>query len=155
MKKKFCVKEIFSLFTRLLTNIQRCINKIKNSNMKALGLKSGYVSCLYYLYKMGAMSQTELCEICNEDKASISRKLEYLTKNGYVSRELNESANKYKLPIVLTKKGEEIANFIDKKVSEIIIDADSSLKENEREILYFSLGKINDKLQQLSKVEVK
>ena len=149
MKLKFSVNDIFSIFTRLITNIQRCIIKIKDKNMKSIGLKSGHVSCLYYLYKSGPLSQTELCEICNENKASISRKLDYLTKNDYTRRDISET-NKYKNPIVLTEKGRQIAVFIDSKVKEIILEADSVLNENERINLYSSLEKINTKLQKMS-----
>lgn len=148
------LENIFSLFTKLITNIQRCINKIKDANMKALGLKSGHVSCLYYLYKMGPLTQGELCEVCDENKAAISRKIEYLTKNEYTKRD-NSNINKYKLPIILTQKGKEIAEYIDTKVNQVISESNAELNDYDRQILYSSLERINQKLNKIIKSEGK
>lgn len=148
------VENIFSIFTNLITNIQRCINKIKDTNMKALGLKSGHVSCLYYLYKIGPMSQAKLCEICEEDKSAISRKVEYLTQNDYLEKNSFDDG-KYKQPIILTKKGKEVSEFISDKINEVIQKADSELNDNDRQLLYTSLEKINDKLKKIINEEKK
>ncbi len=146
------VEDIFSIFTNLITNIQRCINTIKDKNMKAIGLKSGYVSCLFYIGKFGSLSQGQLCDVCNENKAAISRKIEYLEKNGYVEKDLSSNA-KYKNPITLTKKGKETADFIANKISEIISKANTEISENDRDILYASLEKINSNLKKIIKEE--
>lgn len=154
MNETIRLENIFTLFTRLITNIQRCIKKIKDKYMRALGLKSGHVSCLYYLYKMGPLTLSELGDICDENKAAISRKIEYLTVNQYVERG-NLDNNKYKLPIILTKKGEEIAKFIESKVNEIILEANQDLSDKNREILYSSLEDINNRLQTIIKSKEK
>ncbi len=142
-------KNIFSLFTGLITNIFRCINKIKQKYMKSLGLKSGHVSCLYYLFKLGPMSHKELCTVCDENKSAISRKVEYLTNHDYIVRTQEEG--KYKLPIKLSKKGTDIAKFIDDKINEIVGVANAGLGNRSRQILYSSLEKINNKLNELIK----
>lgn len=146
-------KNIFSLFTGLITNIFRCINKIKDKYMKVLGLKSGHVSCLYYLFKLGPMTQKELCAVCDENKSAISRKVEYLTNHDYILRTQEEG--KYKLPINLSKKGKDIAKFIDDKINEVVSEANAELNDRSREILYSSLEKINNKLKNLIKYEEK
>ena len=144
------LENIFTLFTRLITNIQRCIKKIKDKYMRTLGLKSGHVSCLYYLYKMGPLTLSQLGDICDENKAAISRKVEYLTANQYVERSSQDN-NKYKLPIILTKKGEKIAKFIESKINEIILEANQDLSNKNRDILYSSLENINVRLQTIIK----
>lgn len=154
MKFSIKVENIFSIFTNLITNIQRCINKIKDKNMKALGLKSGHVSCLYYLYKIGPMTQAKLVEMCEEDKSAISRKIEYLTKNDYVEKDKSEDG-KYKQPINLTPKGQEVSAFIANKINEIIQKSDAELNNNDRQILYTSLEKVNEKLKKIIKEEEK
>lgn len=146
------IEDIFSIFTNLITNIQRCINTIKDKKMKEIGLKSGYVSCLYYLNKLGPLSQSELCDVCDENKAAICRKVEYLAKNNYVEKEAINNA-KYKNPIILTTKGKEIADYITNKVNEIIIKASVDLNDHDRDILYSSLETVNLNLKKLIKEE--
>ena len=68
----------FETFTVLITKINRCIRKIKNLEMAEYGLRSAHISCLYYLYGETDLTATDLCERCEEDKATISRALDYL-----------------------------------------------------------------------------
>ena len=76
------MEERFKTFTVLIAKINRNIRKIKNREMVEYGLRSAHISCLYYLYSAEALTATELCELCEEDKATISRALVYLEENG-------------------------------------------------------------------------
>mgnify|MGYP003325428278 CR=1 FL=1 len=51
--------------------------------MAEYNLRNAHVSCLYYLYSEQNLTSTDLCERCEEDKATISRSLDYLEKNGF------------------------------------------------------------------------
>ena len=63
----------------------RYIRKIKQEEMDNFDLKGPHVSCLYYLYKNdGSLTLKELCDICDEDKAYISRAIDSLEKDGYI-----------------------------------------------------------------------
>ena len=79
------MKERFKTFTVLIMEINRYIHKIKTEEMSEFDLKSPHVSCLYYLYKAGELTAKELCDISKEDKASVSRSIEYLETNGFIS----------------------------------------------------------------------
>ena len=79
------MKERFETFTILINRISRNIRKIKNQEMAEYNLRSPHVSCLYYLYLSDGLTATELCERCEEDKATISRSLDYLETNGYLT----------------------------------------------------------------------
>ena len=69
------MQERFEMFTVLINRISRDIRRIKNQEMAAYHLRSAHVSCLYYIYSMGGVTSAELCEHCEEDKATISRAL--------------------------------------------------------------------------------
>ena len=100
----------FETFTVLINRISRNIRKIKNQEMAEYNLRSSHISCLYYLYTSGGLTATDLCERCEEDKATVSRSLEYLENNGYLICE-SKSAKRYKSPLTLTDKGlDNIAN---------------------------------------------
>ena len=77
----------FETFTLLIASINRAIQKIKTEEMAEFDLKSSHVSCLYYIYILKSATATDLCERCEEDKATISRAIEYLESNGYITCE--------------------------------------------------------------------
>ena len=85
----------FETFTVLINRISRNIRKIKNQEMAEYGLRSAHVSCLYYLYCSNGLTSTDLCERCEEDKATISRAIEYLEQNDYITCQ-SKSAKRYK-----------------------------------------------------------
>ena len=105
------MKERFETFTVLINRISRNIRKIKNCEMSEYNLRSVHISCIYYLYSSNALTATDLCERCEEDKATISRAVDYLEKNGYLTCEA-KSAKRYKSPLVLTEKGVAVGERI-------------------------------------------
>ena len=109
----------FSSFTVLIAKISREIRRIKTEEMAELSLKSPHVSCLYYLYTQGSMTVRELCDICDEDKAAISRSLEYLEECGYIVRD-HADGRRYKAPLVLTEGGREIAERVTEKIERVL-----------------------------------
>ena len=105
------MKERFETFTVLINRISRNIRRIKNQEMEEYGLRSAHISCLYYLYSVESLTATDLCERCEEDKATISRALLYLESKGYLICE-SKSAKRYKSPLILTEKGKALAQKI-------------------------------------------
>ena len=143
------MQERFQTFTILIARLNRCIRKLKTEEMSEFGLKSPHVSCLYYLYKADSLTSKELCDICEEDKANISRSIEFLEKNGYiVSRSKTEK--RYKSPLVLTEKGREAGKCIYDKVERVLDEVGTTLSEEERASFYKNLALISDQLERLS-----
>jgi DNA-binding MarR family transcriptional regulator len=142
------MQERFQTFTILIARLNRCIRKIKTEEMAELNLKSPHVSCLYYLYKADSLTSKELCDICEEDKANISRSIEFLEKNGYiVSRSKTEK--RYKSPLVLTEKGRETGAHIVRKIDAVLESVGEGVPEDQREIMYRNLSVICDNLQKI------
>lgn len=146
------MQERFEIFTVLINRISRNIRKIKNYEMAEYGLRSAHISCLYYLYRTKSLIATELCERCEEDKATISRALDYLEKNGYITC-VTKNAKRYKSPLVLTEKGillgKQITDKIDQALDEIDISA--GLTDEERVIFYRCLSVISHNLDLAAK----
>lgn len=139
------MKERFETFTVLINRISRNIRKIKNQEMAEYHLRSPHISCLYYLYSAKELTATELCERCEEDKATISRALDYLEKNGYLTCRSN-SAKRYKSPLVLTDKGAEVGKKIADKIAGVLEEISDGLTEEERVAFYRSLSIISESL---------
>jgi len=139
----------FELFTLLIAKCSRAIRKIKSIEMEEFNLKSPHVSCIYYLYRSNQpLTAAELCEICEEDKAQISRSIDLLEKDGYLER-ISKSEKAYKSPLLLTNKGKTIAVKIAKKINEIVELASAGLSDENRKIFYQSLTLISDNLQKI------
>lgn len=137
----------FETFTVLINRISRNIRKIKNREMADLGLRSAHVSCLYYLSMTDGLTATDLCEKCEEDKATISRAVDFLETEGYLTCH-TKAAKRYKSHLQLTPKGksagERIADRIDGVLEAVGLD------EEDRQGFYRDLGAISDRLEKLA-----
>ena len=144
------MKERFETFTVLIAKISRNIRKLKNQEMAEYELRSTHVSCLYDLYVAESLTATELCERCEEDKATISRAIDYLETNGYVTCE-SKSSKRYNSPIILTEKGQLIGKEICDKVDLILDEVGVGLSDEERIEFYRCLTIISDNLERITK----
>lgn len=140
----------FETFTVLVNRISRNIRKIKNLKMAEYGLRSAHISCLYHLHAAEGLTATDLCERCEEDKATISRALEYLETNGYLTCE-SKSVKRYRSPLALTEKGLQVSRNIVEKVDLVLQEISIGLTEEERRAFYQSLTIISDSLDAVAK----
>lgn len=142
------MEERYQAFTVLVSNLNRCIYKIKTEEMAEYNLKSSHVSCIYYIYKFGSLTPKLLCDLSGEDKANISRALNYLEKNGYLIIG-NKSDKKYQKPIELTYTGYKVGKHLSDKIKEILNYASDGLSIENRNIMYQGLNLINERLTKL------
>ncbi|MBR7161764.1 MAG: transcriptional regulator [Clostridia bacterium] len=140
------MEERFQTFTVLIAKLNRCIRKIKTEEMAEFNLKSPHVSCLYYLYKSENLTAKELCDICEEDKANVSRSIDFLEENGYITGK-PKTGKRYKSPLILTEKGKEAGEHIVRKIDSILDSVNQVLSDEERTSMYASLNAVCDRLQ--------
>ena len=146
------MEERFETFTVLINRISRNIRKIKNQEMADYGLRSAHVSCLYYIYRAETITATELCEKCEEDKATISRALDYLEKNEFITC-LSPNTKRYKSPLVLTEKGTIVGKKIADKIDGVLEQISVGLTEEERRSFYRYLTIISNSLEAIANKE--
>ncbi|MDE6583477.1 MAG: MarR family transcriptional regulator [Clostridia bacterium] len=143
------MNERFDKFTFLIWEIYRSIQKIKKQEMENMGLKGNQVSCLYQLYNnKDGKTSTELCALCGDDKATISRTLSELEKEGYVFVEESDS-QKYKNPYKLTDLGRKVGKTVSDKIDQMLNAGSEGIKENEREKFYEQLSLVLSNLQKI------
>lgn len=143
------MEDRFETFTILINRINRNIRKIKNREMAEYDLKSIHVSCLHYLGQQEGLSPTQLSEECEEDKAAVSRALDFLEEQGFVEAP-PQGEKRYKCPIVLTDKGRRASTIISSKIEAVLTEVNDSLTEDERGLFYRSLSAISNKLDEIS-----
>ncbi|MBR5226457.1 MAG: hypothetical protein IKV69_00120 [Clostridia bacterium] len=143
------MKERFENFTNLISGISRSIRKIKTEEMQEFNLKSQHVSCIYYIHKNVALTPKELCEICQEDKAMVSRSLEVLDKKGFLMGESTDK--KYRKLISLSEKGKQIARKVAEKIDKVLSLASAELSQEKRLAMYEGLALVNSNLNKICK----
>ena len=144
------IEDRYTVLTILFSKITRAMRKIKAEAMKEYNLKGSHVSCIFYLSKNPkGLTNKELCDICNEDKAAISRALAYLEENKFIT--YNKSDKIYKTPITLTRKGKVIGNYLKEKIHSILFEASSEIDKEDLEAFYRGLLNISENLDKIMK----
>ena len=143
----------FDAFVSGITSCYKYIQRIKSMEMTEFGLKGTHVMCLYYLRQNPAgLTATQLCGLCAEDKAAISRTLSELRSRGYITT-LSKKA--YRAMLTLTGAGHEIARKFDHLIEGWVCTGGDGLSEEERFDFYKSLATIADNLRSRIEAENK
>ncbi|MDY3282693.1 MarR family winged helix-turn-helix transcriptional regulator [Dysosmobacter sp.] len=139
----------FEIFTGAISQIYRCIQKLKAAEMTEMGLKGGHVSCLFQLnHHPEGLTAAELCALCDEDKAAVSRTVADLEERGLVACR-SAAGRRYRSPLTLTDAGREAADRVDRSIRRIVDEAGQSLTDAQRNEFYRALLLISANLQQL------
>ncbi len=141
----------FEIFTLALSEMLTSWNKIATDELKPFSLKGGYVVYLVALYKYSdGLTSANLCELCNKDKADVSRAVCEMEKKGIVERK-NVTVNGYRAKITLTEKGKEITHALRERVKLAVEKGGEGLSDEQREKFYEALGVISENLKKISK----
>ena len=142
--------ERFEAFTTSVTKAYKSIQKIKLSEAENIGLKANHVMYMHYLGKnKEGLTATELCRLCIEDKAAVSRIITDLTKKGFVKPAQVESERKYRTKFILTEEGIEINKKINEAISIAVNKASNELSTEDRETFYRVFFYVTDNLENI------
>lgn len=142
----------FEKFALTIAQINRYIQKIKTMEMTDFGLKGNHTMCLYYLGKnTDGLTSSELCTLCKEDKAAISRTIAELENSGLVKADDTEGKREYRTKLRLTKKGEGVVCILDTKIKKALDIGGKGLTDEQRETFYATMDIIAENLENYSK----
>ncbi len=142
------MKSRFEQFSYVVSGIYRYIHRIEKSVMVEQGYKGVFAIYLATLsrYPEG-LSCARLCEVCDKDKAAVSRIVAEMTEKGLVEK-VQQGDKIYRAKVVLTEKGKRVAKTVNEKSRDAAIAvAGDVIGENERERFYEILDSINANLQ--------
>ncbi len=140
----------FEQFSFIISGIYRYIQKIERDEMIKHGYRGAFAQYLATLNRFeDGLTAAQLCEICDKDKAAVSRIITEMEEKGLAER---EEKNKYRAKIHLTEKGKEIAEFVSER-ARIAVEAVSGelLTEENRESFYIILDSVFHNLAKLCK----
>lgn len=135
----------FQAFVSGITICYKYIQKIKTMEMTEFGLRGTHVMCVFYIHhSKEGITAAQLCQLCAEDKAAISRTLVTLQEKGYVET----GEKKYRAQLKLTAKGEKLAGQIDGIIEQWVGFGGDGLTEEERNSFYHVLDLISSNLRE-------
>lgn len=141
----------FEQFSSSISGIYKHIQKIERDEMVKYGLKGSFAQYLLAIgrYEEGITS-SELCEICDKDKAAISRVVAEMEQKGLIYRQA-AGDNLYRARLKLTEKGKEAADHVSTCAKIAVEVAGKGLTEESRQAFYAALNLIASNLQDISK----
>ena len=141
----------FEEFSFVISDIYHSIQRIERDEMEKYGLKGPHAQ---YLVAMShcpdGVTAARLSELCDRDKAAVSRALNELEKQGLIIRDL-ANATAYRALIKLTDTGSAAAKFVCDKITQAVEIAGKGLTDQERLTFYNVLHRIAANIQTIVK----
>ena len=137
----------FEQFSSAISCIYKYIQKIEREEMAKYGLKGPHDQCLVALSRAGeeGLTASQLCGVCDKDKAAISRAVAEMEEAGLLVRRQKDGLH-YRARLVLTPKGQEAAGKVIDRIQLAVERAGAGLEEEERIVFYRVLGRIAENL---------
>ena len=141
----------FEQFSAVISGIYRYTHKIERNEMVKRGYKGAFAQYLATLrrYEEG-LTSTELCEVCDKDKAAVSRIIAEMEEKGLVQRP-KKAVRGYRSKITLTEEGKKTADYFYER-SRLAVQSlsDSSITDEQKEIFYLTLNTIYEQIRKVS-----
>lgn len=139
----------FEQFSSVISGIQRDIQRLERDEMVQYGYKGAYAQYLVVLRRSPeGLTAAQLCEICDKDKAAVSRISAEMAEKGLLLRDC-AGGSRYRALLKLTARGREAADHVCRKARAAVAAAGSSLTDEERDAFYRALTSIASGLQAL------
>ena len=138
-------------FSLSVSCIYHDIQKIERMEMEKFGLKGPHAQTLLAMrrYPEGITS-VALCEVCEKDKAAISRSVSELEEKGMILRnQVNGSG--YRAKLTLTEKGIAAADAVSERARQAVELAGAGLDDEKRAVFYQVLALIAGNLHTICK----
>lgn len=132
----------FEYFSASISGIFRYIQKIERVEMEKYGLKGPHAQCLLAMsrYPEG-ITATRLCEICDKDKAAVSRAVAELEEKGMLVRD-SVGGIRYRAQLKLTELGKAAADHVQQRAQRAVEEASAGLSDQQRVTMYAALDLI-------------
>lgn len=141
----------YEQFSYTVSSIYRQIQKIEREEMERYGYRGAFAQYLVTLNRFpDGLTAAEICEICDRDKAAVSRITAEMEEKGLIVREFKANSL-YRAKLKLTKEGIKAARFVSERARAAVETTGGELSDEDRKILYSALMLIKEKLQIIAK----
>ena len=140
----------FEQFTASISAINRFIQKIERDEMEKYGLKGAFAQYLLAMQQHPeGITAAELCEVCDRNKAAVSRILSELEQKGLICR-ADDRDSQYRARLTLTNAGQDAANYVCHKAALAAELVGSGLSDEARTALYSALELLTKNIESVS-----
>lgn len=141
----------YELFAGVVSSLYHDIQRIERTEMARYGLKGPHAQCLVVLARHPeGITAARLCELCEKDKAAVSRTVAELEEAGLLERQ-EKNGVRYRAPLVLTAAGREAAEKVDGVARMAVEQAGTGLTDAQRDVFYHVLGVIAENLHTIGR----
>ena len=140
----------YEQFSFIISSLNRRIQKIERDEMIKYGYKGAYAQYLMALRcSPDGLTSGQLSDVCDKDKAAVSRVVAEMEQKGLVSRGA-PTDSMYRAQIRLTDAGKEAAQVVAQRAVAAVQAAGKGLTEENRRVFYEVLALLSNNLQNLS-----
>ena len=141
----------YEVFSTVVSSLYHDIQRIERMEMAKYGLKGPHAQCLVIMERHPkGITAARLCEICERDKAAVSRTVAELEEAGLLIRQ-EHNGIRYRVPLVLTEAGRKAARDVNGVAGRAVEQAGAGLNDAQREVFYQVLGQIAQNLHTISR----
>ena len=141
----------FERFTFVISEIYRHLHRITSDEMQKYGLRGPYAAYLIALYQYDeGITATRLAEICNRNKADVSRAMATLEEKGLIFRE-GVGQNLYRAKLRLTEEGKQSAGQLHEIAAVAMDVGGQGLSDEKRAVFYEALELVATNMQGISR----
>lgn len=142
--------EMGSLIRAITSNVNLYIN----SKIEKNGIGQGQYEYFLLIYNNPGINQLELSRIKNVGKASVTKALKILEKDGFIKRS-SDIKDKRSLNCFTTKKGDKIVHELLDVKTNVEADIFSGFSENDIASFYRYLNKLYENSKMLAQAQEK
>ena len=141
----------FEQFCNAISIIQHSIQKIERAEMAKYGLKGPHAQCLLAISQYpDGITAAKLCDICEKDKAAISRAVAELEQADMLIRK-DPDGKRYRSRLYLTEQGRLVADNGNHRGHTAVSQASAGYDTKDREVFIHVLNLIAGNLQNISR----
>ena len=141
----------YELLSSSISSMYHDIQKIERVEMAKFGLKGPHAQCILALNRYpGGLTVSQLCDICDKDKAAVSRTVSELEDAGMILRS-PRNGTRYRAPLTLTEQGSAAAQAVSERAHLAVEHAGLGLDDSQRQIFYQVLTLIAGNLHTICK----
>ena len=136
----------YEYFSATVNCLSRDIQRIEKTEMAKFGLKGPHAQCLLAMKRYSeGITAAELCDLCEKDKAAISRTLSEMEERGLIRR-VERNGIRYRSRLMLTEEGIAAAEAVSQRAQRAVELAGKGLDDEKRLVFYQVLGIITRNL---------
>lgn len=139
--------ERFEKFSLSIAELYHFLHKITRAEMEEYGLNGPHAIYFFILYRFpNGLTCSEISELSFRNKSDVSRAIATFEKKGLVFKK-GGAQNSYRAKIALTALGIAAAERLRERAKVVVDVVSNGVSDENREILYDSLGKIADNMR--------